>query len=500
MPHRSYLIALGFLASLCLSALLHWPVFNLDVQGRHNWRQAQTMWNVRNFVRYDNDITHPRASSFNSTNDNLLRYEFPIMQWSIAQVQRALGEEIWIARTMVWLIGAFGLLGFYLLLRVLAFPVGIALFGTFLLQFSPLFYFYTINILPDNLALVAGIWYLYFCFAYFRERRPWQLLGLGSFLLLATLAKLPFAMFGIVGLVYCLRHLWGSITSGRVRWRVVGVGTAHLAFLYPAYRWYATVMPGWKNNPVVYGIFANAADAATNWKIFNIHATDIFPYSLLSPAVWLPFALGTFYAGRRIGAPFSARPYIWSLVFITFLFLALQWNTIGTVHDYYLLPFLPWMYITVTAGVQRLWQWSQACSSTHWKWLPLATLTLVFVGAPLDAYQLRQRYWEASHGYKYNEHRDIYTHQTALQAAVDDDDLVIVLNDHSMQIFTWLIRKRGYVFGHNSLQPPWIDDMRRRGATHLYSSSRVVDQNPEIQARLDTLVLEAGNIHVYRLK
>ena len=31
--------------------------------------------------------------------------------------------------------------------------------------------------------------------------------------------------------------------------------------------------------------------------------------------------------------------------------------------------------------------------------------------------------------------------------------------------------------------------MRSRGATHLYSNSRTVDQNPEIQSRLDTLVL-----------
>ena len=497
MPRRPYLIAFGFLASLSLSALLHGPVFDLDIQGIHNWRQAQTMWNVRNFVRYDNDITHPRASSFNSTNNNLLRYEFPIMQWGIAQVQRVLGEEIWIARTMIWLIGAFGLLGFYLLLRALNFTVGVALGVTHLLQFSPVFYFYTVNVLPDNLALAAGIWYLYFCFAYFRDRRPGQLIGIGSFLLLATLAKLPFAMFGIVGLVFCLRAIWAG---PRVRWQVMGVGLVHLAFLYPAYRWYAMVMPSWKGNPVVYGIFANAGDAAMNLHILNVHATSTFPYSLLSPAVWLPFALGLVYAGRPRGATFSARPYIWALACITFLFLALQWNTIGTVHDYYLLPFLPWMYLTVAAGVQRLWQWSQTYATTRWRWVPLVALAAILLGAPLDAYQLRQRYWKVQYSYQYDELRDAFTNQAALQQVTDDDDLVIVLNDRSMHIFTWLIRKRGYVFNSNTLQPPWIDDMRRRGATHLYSNSRAIDQNPEIQARLDSLVLEAGNIHVYRLK
>ena len=458
------------------------------------------MWNVRNFVRYDNDIAHPRVSHFNGSNNNLLRYEYPVMQWGIAQVQRVLGEEIWIARTMVWLIGIFGLLGFYLLLRTLNFTAGVALGVTHLLQFSPVFYFYTVNILPDNLALAAGIWYLYFCFAYFRDRRPWQLIGIGSFLLLATLAKLPFAMFGIVGLVFCLRHFWFLTKSGQLRWQVMGVGLAHLVFLYPAYRWYAMVMPGWKNNPVVYGIFANAGDAATNWQIFTTHATEIFPYGLLSPAVWLPFVLGVVYAGRPRGATFSARPYIWALAFVTFLFLALQWNTIGTVHDYYLLPFLPWLYLTIAAGVQRLWEWSQTYATTRWRWVPLVALTAILLGAPLDAYQLRQRYWEVKYSYQYDRLRDAFANQTALQQAADDDDLVIVLNDPSTHIFTWLIRKRGYVFDGDNVKPPWIDDMRSRGATHLYSNSRAVDQNPEIQARLDSLVLEAGNIHVYRLK
>ena len=494
MCRRPYLVPLGFLASLLLSASLHGPVFLLDVQGYHNWRQAQTMWNVRNFVRYDNDITHPRVGHFNGSNNNLLRYEFPAMQWSIAQVQRVAGEHIWIARTMVWLIGAFGLLGFYLLLCALAFSPGIALAGTILLQFSPIFYFYTINILPDNLALAAGIWYLYFCFAFFRDRHLLQVLGVGTSLLLATLAKLPFAMFGIVGLVFSLRYIWAG---SRVQWKVGAFAVAHLVFLLPAYEWYAMVMPGWKNNPVVYGIFANAADAATSWRILRAHATDIFPYGLLSPAVWGVVVLGL-YPGQHAQSALSYRPYVWALTFITFLFLALQWNTIGIVHDYYLMPFLPWLYIVVTAGMYRLRQW--ASKQNNWGRVASILLTASLLAAPLSAYLLRQHQWEVERSYGYDQLHDVYAHQAALQAVTDDDNLVIVLNDNATHLFTWLIRKRGYVFNSNALNPAWIDDMRRRGATHLYSNSRVVDQNPEVQARLDSLVLEAGEIQVYSLK
>lgn len=68
------------LLSLGLNLFLHSKHLNKEVTGIHTWRQSQTMWNVRNFVRHDNNILNPRISSFNGGKDNLYRYEFPLMQ------------------------------------------------------------------------------------------------------------------------------------------------------------------------------------------------------------------------------------------------------------------------------------------------------------------------------------------------------------------------------------------------------------------------------------
>jgi hypothetical protein len=479
LPH------LALLASFLLSAALHAPIFDREIQGVHNWRQSQTMWNVRNFVRYEDDIRNPRVSHFNGSNDNLYRYEFPIYQYAIARVQRLVGEELWVARGITFLIGVLGLLACYGWLRVLAFPPWVAVAATVGLQFSPLFYFYTVNPLPDNLALAASLGYLWLVFAWFRHGHWARLLGAVFLLVLATLAKLPYAMFGIVGVVWFPRHLGGG---ARVRWRAGMFAVAHLVAMLPAYRWYAWVMPGWKNNPVLYGIFGREADWDKNLEILWFHLSETVPYHFLSPAVWVPAGLGLIFVWRR-----KFVGYWLGLVGITLLYLVLQWDVIGIVHDYYLLPFLPWVYLLVAVGFGSLARWAK-----HSRWVAVVPL-LCALAAPVAAYVLRQGDWRAERGYLYSQLQEVYRHQDTLQRLVDPDDKVIVLNDHSYYIFTWLLRRRGYVFAGNGLRGSWIDDMRRRGATHLFSTSRRVESDPEVRKRLGEEVFSAGNLRVYRL-
>ena len=134
-------IILVFVLSGALSVWMHRDTLQRDIYGLHDWRQSQTMWNIRNFARYDNDLYTPRRSSFNGSNNNVARMEFPIMQWGIAQVARLVGaeDELVISRVSVFILSLSGLVAFFLLLRAMAFPPWIAVAGTVLLQFNPLF-------------------------------------------------------------------------------------------------------------------------------------------------------------------------------------------------------------------------------------------------------------------------------------------------------------------------------------------------------------------------
>ncbi|MBB4080697.1 hypothetical protein GGR28_003332 [Lewinella aquimaris] len=490
---RRNVLAIGFLFSLLVNFGLHWRIFPQDVQGKHNWRQSQTMWNVRNFVRYDNDIFNPRVSHFNGSDNNLQRLEFPLMQWGIAQIVRHTGHEVLVARLSVWAISVAGLVAFGLLILTMGFTPWVAVVGTVFLQFSPVFYFYSVNVLPDVLALSAGMWYLYLVFAYFRDRRWWQVMAAALALGIATLAKLPFAMFGIVGIVYVLGRLF---RNGKFDWRVIAFAGLHILFILPAVKWYMWVMPGWTSNPVLYGIFGSTNTPEQNLAIFHHYWRQYIPYDLLSPAVWVFFLLGMFIPGKRNTEVPYAR-YVWALAIMTLVFVILQWNTITYVHDYYLLPLLPWMYIVVAAGASRWWEWT---GGGRWKQIGSGLLAAALVAAPVYAYSLRTPLWSQKASAYYPVMRDVFAHQKALQEVVDDDAKVIVLNDISVHIFTWLIRKRGYVFHSDAMRPRWINDLhQKQGVDYLYSNSRRFDQDSIVQTYLDSLVLQAGDIHVYRI-
>jgi len=126
------LILLSFVG---MSFIQHTQFLDLEVQGIHSWRQSQTMWNIRNFVRHDNNICNPRINKFNGGKSNILRYEFPLMQWTIAQVQKAINEEIRVVRIMMFLMGLLTLFSFM---------------GTFIWISLPRICFHTLQVSEDS--------------------------------------------------------------------------------------------------------------------------------------------------------------------------------------------------------------------------------------------------------------------------------------------------------------------------------------------------------------
>ena len=95
---RPYVYKFVLVMTVLLSTIMHRGKFNKELSGIHTWRQTQTQWNIRNFYRHDHNILNPRVASFNGGKDNIYRYEFPIMQWCIAQLQRPFGEGIIVTR------------------------------------------------------------------------------------------------------------------------------------------------------------------------------------------------------------------------------------------------------------------------------------------------------------------------------------------------------------------------------------------------------------------
>ena len=473
--------AVGLGLILALSLYHHRAYLDLDIQGTHAWRQAATMWNIVNFTHYDADLFTPRIGHYDGGVDNVQRLEFPIMQWAIAMVQRVIGDRILHVRLAMFFIGAWGVGGLYRTARVAGLGAWAALGAAGLLVYAPLFFQYTINPLPDVLALSAATWYLFFVIRYDRDRRWADLWWAGGLLGLATAAKLPYLMFSAVSIylfVVDLRH------RPHAAWTAVRAALVQLLCVLPAGLWYLWVSREWLPSAVTSGVFAEGLFTARNAEIFDYHRDAMLPWVYLSPPAWIPVAVGTCVAVMR-----PAWRWIFGLVFITGLYFTLEINAIEVIHDYYMLPFLPWAYLLAGLGFEQL---------RRRPMLQAASVGLAVAWAALWTPRHTAVHWSVERAYL---NPDIFTYSDELRAVAPDTAKAIFVNDISTAVFSYRVRKRGVTFGSAHLPHEWIEDLiRRSGVRYLYSDDDSLNLAPGVRALTAEKVLQRGSVSVLRLK
>src|SRR6185437_10305935 len=129
-------------------------------------------------------------------------------------------------------------------------------------NFSPVFYYYTVNPLPDNMALCCGIWCIAFFYNYVNDGHIKQVVWSAVFLCLAVMAKLPFVIFASFIATYLIVALLSKNISLS---KVMQIMLVYFICILPAAAWYITVIPGWVigakrgifdlslNHPDIYG-------------------------------------------------------------------------------------------------------------------------------------------------------------------------------------------------------------------------------------------------------
>lgn len=463
---------------------MHLGPFRMDITGIHTWRQCQTMWNIRNFTRNDANILNPRVAHFNFNEDNVYRYEFPVMQWSIAMILRLIGEDIRIVRASVFVIACLGIWFFYQWMRALGVNIIGALGASLLLQYSSLFYLYCINPIPDVLAFSAGIAYLFWIFKFFRTQKNTDLLFSLLALTLAAASKLPYLMFGVVSLIYLIQTLLRNKRFSKP----IGVFIfGHFFSLLPMLLWYVWVIPGWKGNGVLHGIFDNRISWGEVGAILSYHIRVMFPQILMHPYSVLLLGFGTFILIKK---KLKHRYYLAGLLGICLLYLILQFNMINTIHDYYMMPFLPVLYAGIGVGIDYVWK------NKH-RYLRIA-IVLCIVLSPVIAYNFNKNSWTVEKAYS---NPDFMNHRARLQKAIPENERMILINDRTFFINTYMVDKMGYVFYNDYLPWNWIDDLiRNKGVHFMYSDSRKIDEDPEFQKFVKRKIMKSGSVRVFELQ
>ncbi len=451
--------------------------------GAHVWRQTQTQTNIINFYEEDFNILNPRRNARGNT-DGIHRMEFPLMQWIVAGFYKIFGDHIIITRISMFIIGLLSVFGMFSLLNNLFQNRVLALMGAWAFNFSPGFYYYTINPLPDNLALCLSIWGLSFFFLYIRSNRITPIVLSSVFLSIGTLCKLPFVIYLSVPFTF----FFIKFIKHQNRKSVIYHSRLMLLFFILPFIWYLKVIPGWGENGVVKGIFDNTIPFSLSLYYMHGNLFSFLPEFLLNYGAVPFFLLGFYFFFKRKGHKHAYFLPLLALSISLVAYFLFELNMIANVHDYYLFPFYPMLFIIVSYGAYNLY-------SLRPKFYSCFTI-FVLILLPITAYLRMQGSWNPE---KPGFNKDLLVYQKDLRSSVPDDALCIVGNDESPSVFLYYIDKKGWIFRHNNVSEDWLKENIQKGAQYLYSDCRVIEKSSEIEPYLDECINSFGSIRIYRL-
>lgn len=469
---------------ICLVLRLH--VFTLDIQGRHSWRQCKTMLNIRNFAEEDANILNPRVAHFNQSESNIVRFEFPLMQWSIAMVVKSTSKHIIIVRLCMFAISLMSLLAMFKVVKKFYNSDFLAHASVWMLSFSPVFFYQSLNPLPDLLAFCFALWFIYFFLKSESTASRKNIFLMSIFLCLAALCKLPFILFGMM-----------PFSSFLMRIKPKNNTDYKSAFSYafivalinlPVAIWYGTVIPDWSGNDLTKGIFDPSVGIDLYMDFLNQQLTDTIPRIVTNYALITLSFIGLYFSfkTRNFRNPINIQLALAFLSFLLYFLYVLKQIREG--HDYYHLPFLAFYILIALAGLKNLLR-SRAGQTVSF---------VLLASMPFLSWNVTSSYWNVEMAY-FNE--DFFIHREALKTATPKIEKCIMVNDRSFCIVPYCIDKQGYIFNNDHLPTEWIEDLiRRKDIRYLYSDSRIVESQQKFTNYVNDTILTAGSIHVFRLK
>ncbi|PJJ48476.1 ArnT family glycosyltransferase [Hymenobacter chitinivorans] len=481
---------------LGLNLLLHLPFFAQPPNSVHVWRQSNTMAVARNLYEEDMNLLRPRVDRRNES-DGVTGMQFPSYEWVVAVGYKVLGFHEAIPRVVTWLIFAGGVLAFFALVQRLSGSRWLAAVGAWGLSWSPELFYHSINALPDVLALSASVAGLFYFLRWYQERRA---LDFWLSLLLTTLAgltKLQYLVIGFPIAVLILRDLW----QRRLSWRrdalpllVFAVVTVGCTLAWYAYAVRLIETSGLAD----FGLeLRPASDLAAAVKTLTHNLISDIPELLINYGNFGLLVLGLVavarggYVRRYWFGPLLA----WALALLAYHLIELRQMS---VHQYYMLPYLPVLLLVVVVGAGWLAQ------QPKWRW----ALALLLVAQPVLAFvRIAPARWMGGAREVPTELFEAAT-RAELSNAVPDSALCVVGPDESGCKYFYFLHKKGFgynesaqLFAPGAGGQPYLANCIQRGAQYLYTNdTTLLTQDPRLQPYVARTVRQVGSFRVLALR
>lgn len=468
-----------FILAIFISVFQHYRVFSLDIIGYHSWRQTQTQTVINNFANVDFNILNPRLDDLHYP-DGIYRMEFPLAQWLVAVLYKLFGNHLYITRLFFYITFFISVLGMLKMTFILTQSKLTSLFSAWFFMFSPVLYYYSVNPLPDNLALCFGIWSLYFWFKYLKQNKNHLFILSCIFLSLSVAVKLPFIVFGGMYLskVY-------SKQNKKFKFKFVLIP---FFIMLPTLIWYLWVIPTWGGNGVVKGIIDNDKTILQLLDIFQFNLFSTMPELLVNYATVPLLILGFYFLVKRINIKNEIqRSLVWIGVLLIIYFLY-EMHLIDKVHDYYLFPFLPILFLIIAFAIQTILNTPRS----NLKYLIL----LSFIICPITAYLRCNTRWNSeSPGFT----KEYLFCKKQLQQIIPDTAKVLVCGDGSRSIVLYHLQRKGYSLGTNEMKEKDIKEGLDKGVAFLITDC-IVDTNQVLKNHTADLLFKRNDVKLYTVK
>ncbi|HXU26160.1 MAG TPA: glycosyltransferase family 39 protein, partial [Bacteroidia bacterium] len=446
-----------------------------DLIGYHVWRQTQTQTVINNFYSGDFCIFNPKLNDLSFNGDGLLRMEFPLYQWLIALTYKCTTNSILVTRIFTFIVGLFSMLGFYDLCKSIFKDKFLAAVGAWIICFSPIFYYYTINPLPDNMALCFGIFALNFFVKYYETNKRKWLVFFGIMLCLSTLCKLPFILYVVPFVMF-----WFSTKRNKAESLIVFI------CLLPALIWYALVIGTWQGNGVVRGVLDNPVGWVNYLDYVQFNLISTLPELFINYAALLVFVCGLYFLfKRKVLRENKLALFFMMGLLAVFAYLFYELNLIAKVHDYYLFPFMPFLFLITVYGFKMMRQQNNAL-----KIVALFCIVLM----PLTAYVRSQTRWDLiDPGFNV----ELLNNKQKIQAIIPANAMCLAGNDDSKMIWLYYLNRKGYTFYYDDINVASIEDYKSKGVSYLVCDAKL---NEETKQYLKEPLATFNTVVIYKLK
>lgn len=406
-------------------------IMNPPLEAAHNWRQTTVCMVARNFYEIDANIFYPRLDMPGDLT-GITGMEFPLLNYIIYLVSLLFGYDHWYGRLINLVVTSLGLVALERFLRDL---VGsrIAFVTSMLVLFS-LFYYYARKVMPDTFSMALVMIGIY-QWHRFTRKRNWTSFLVGTVCIgFGVLSKLP--------AVVMLAFFWPVFWRAEGRQKGMFVASLGLVALTSAW-WYFHWVPylqdqfGFQHFFMGSSVSEAVGFLSEHWQ----ETLHMYYQRAIGYSGFVFFLVGAVFLIRNGRAAWGIA--LSSLPLLVLLLLKSGNQFID--HEYYILPFIPFMAFVAAFALERI--------PKSW----LIGLLLIYAAEGIT------RKWEDQ---SLGRVPEIANLEEAISGHVPDAAR-IVLNSPAYPTPLYFTHRRGWLASNEQLlQPEFMADLKQRGCSY----------------------------------